>query len=41
MVSIVQSVSNAIWHPKVAPQVQGRVFSLRQLKDWERGRYAV
>lgn len=41
MVSIVQSVSNAIWQPKVAPQVQGRVFSLRRLKDWERGRYAA
>jgi len=31
MVSIVQSVSNAIWQRKVAPEVQGRVFSLRYM----------
>ena len=31
MVSIVQSVSNAIWQLKVAPEVQGRVFSLRYM----------
>lgn len=30
-VSIVQSVSNAIWQLKVAPEVQGRVFSLRYM----------
>jgi DHA3 family macrolide efflux protein-like MFS transporter len=29
VVSIVQSISNAIWQMKVAPDVQGRVFSLR------------
>jgi DHA3 family macrolide efflux protein-like MFS transporter len=29
IVSIVQSISNAIWQMKVAPEVQGRVFSLR------------
>jgi DHA3 family macrolide efflux protein-like MFS transporter len=31
VVSIVQSVSNAIWQMKVAPEVQGRVFSLRYM----------
>jgi DHA3 family macrolide efflux protein-like MFS transporter len=30
-VTIVQSISNAIWQLKVAPQVQGRVFSLRYM----------
>jgi len=30
-VSIVQSISNAIWQSKVAPEVQGRVFSLRMM----------
>jgi len=29
IVSLVQSVSNAIWQSKVAPEAQGRVFSLR------------
>jgi len=29
VVAIVQSISNAIWQLKVAPEVQGRVFSLR------------
>ncbi len=29
VVSIVQSISNAIWQMKVSPDVQGRVFSLR------------
>ena len=31
IVSLVQSVSNAIWQSKVAPEVQGRVFSLRYM----------
>ena len=31
VVSIVQSISNAIWQMKVAPEVQGRVFSLRYM----------
>jgi MFS family permease len=31
VVVIVQSVSNAIWQSKVAPEVQGRVFSLRYM----------
>lgn len=30
-VAIVQSISNAIWQLKVAPEVQGRVFSLRHM----------
>jgi MFS family permease len=30
-VALVQSVSNAIWQLKVAPEVQGRVFSLRYM----------
>jgi DHA3 family macrolide efflux protein-like MFS transporter len=30
-VTIVQSISNAIWQLKVAPAVQGRVFSLRYM----------
>ena len=30
-VSIVQSISNAIWQLKVAPEAQGRVFSLRYM----------
>jgi MFS family permease len=30
-VAIVQSLSNAIWQSKVAPEVQGRVFSLRYM----------
>jgi DHA3 family macrolide efflux protein-like MFS transporter len=30
-VAIVQSVSNAVWQMKVAPDVQGRVFSLRYM----------
>ncbi len=30
-VSIVQSISNTIWQSKVAPEVQGRVFSLRMM----------
>ncbi len=29
LLSIVQSISNAIWQSKVAPEAQGRVFSLR------------
>jgi MFS family permease len=29
MVAIVQSISNAIWQLKVAPEAQGRVFSMR------------
>jgi DHA3 family macrolide efflux protein-like MFS transporter len=31
VVSLVQSVSNAIWQSKVAPEMQGRVFSLRYM----------
>jgi DHA3 family macrolide efflux protein-like MFS transporter len=31
IVSIVQSLSNAVWQMKVAPDVQGRVFSLRYM----------
>ncbi len=31
IVTIVQSISNAIWQLKVAPEVQGRVFSLRYM----------
>jgi DHA3 family macrolide efflux protein-like MFS transporter len=31
VVTIVQSISNAIWQLKVAPEVQGRVFSLRYM----------
>jgi DHA3 family macrolide efflux protein-like MFS transporter len=31
VVSIVQSISNAIWQLKVAPQAQGRVFSMRYM----------
>ena len=31
IVSIVQSMSNAIWQMKVSPEVQGRVFSLRYM----------
>jgi len=31
VVAIVQSISNAIWQLKVAPEVQGRVFSLRYM----------
>lgn len=31
VVTIVQSISNAIWQMKVAPEVQGRVFSLRYM----------
>ena len=31
VVSIVQSISNAIWQLKVAPEAQGRVFSLRYM----------
>jgi len=31
LISLVQSVSNAIWQSKVAPEVQGRVFSLRYM----------
>jgi MFS family permease len=31
LVSIVQSISNAIWQLKVRPEVQGRVFSLRYM----------
>lgn len=30
-VTIVQSISNAVWQLKVAPEVQGRVFSLRYM----------
>ncbi|MGD9101362.1 MAG: MFS transporter, partial [Anaerolineae bacterium] len=30
-VAVVQSISNAIWQLKVAPEVQGRVFSLRYM----------
>ena len=30
-VSLVQSISNAVWQMKVAPEVQGRVFSLRYM----------
>jgi DHA3 family macrolide efflux protein-like MFS transporter len=31
VVTLVQSISNAIWQSKVAPRVQGRVFSLRYM----------
>ncbi len=31
VVTIVQSISNTIWQSKVAPEVQGRVFSLRYM----------
>jgi DHA3 family macrolide efflux protein-like MFS transporter len=31
VVTIVQSISNAIWQLKVAPEAQGRVFSLRYM----------
>jgi MFS family permease len=31
VVAIVQSISNAIWQLKVAPEAQGRVFSLRYM----------
>jgi MFS family permease len=31
VVSLVQSISNAIWQMKVSPEIQGRVFSLRYM----------
>jgi hypothetical protein len=31
---VTQSASNAIWQSKVAPDIQGRVFSARRLIAW-------